>query len=205
MASAEITGWPTRKRVQIKLGISAAQLRRLEKNRELVGVSDLFGRLRFDPQKVGEISRRLARPEVKEPRSAKRPDGKTCARMFRMFDERRALRDIVVELEQTPETVLELRRQHADLGRDLLLAPRTVTELRELLAWEGDTEKSLLAAVSARLRYQYQRGAGLAVKKSNRNHNSRGDVNGKPDTGEAEADRRNDGGGEGALHGDPVG
>jgi len=165
----EITGWLTRETVARRLGITVSRLRQLEKAGELTPRPDFSGRARFDPA----IVEKFGRAQLSErPKSGSRraPTGAECARIFRMFEERKALRDIVVETEQPPRVVLELRRQYAEMGRDLLIAPGAVEELRELLDWQGEGDKSLVAAVHKRLRYQFDRGREANGEADGRNH-----------------------------------
>ncbi len=204
MGGAEISHWITRATAAQRLGVSSVRLRELEKAGELTPRSDFNGRARLDPGKVDELRRRMVLTERPRRHRVPPPNGAMCAKIFRMFDERLELRRIVVETEQPPQTIIALRELHADMGRDFLLSSRGLTELRELLDWTGDTEKSLLGAVSARLRHQFERGKALQGSEQ-RNHTTRTTVNGKNHSGRADQSGRDPPRGKGPLRGDPVG
>ena len=200
-----ISGWVTRATAAKRLGVSSVRLRALEKAGALTPAADFAGRARYDPSEIEKIRAELTRPAAQRRDRARPPSGATCARIFRMFDERAELRRIVVECEQPPEVVLNLRRQHAELGRDFLLTPATVAEVRELLDWHGDSERSLLVAISGRLRHQFERGKELGIQLSPRNHKGKAPVNVEAH-GRREAQSRRDlAGGEGPLRGDSDG
>lgn len=192
-----------------RLGLSLFKLKRLADAGDLVAAKDFFGALRFDPVPVETLRRRLdaqgqvaARPSSPgRPRSA---TGKDHARVFRLFGEGRPLREIVIETELTTDTVVELRLQYAELGRDLLVSTKGVQELRELLDWSTEAnERNLLAAVVARNRKQFERGMQAAAEPDN--HTIEGDTSVKPHPREASARRRPDEKSEGVLRRDPQG
>jgi hypothetical protein len=92
------------------------------------------------------------------------------------------MRDVVLELEIRPDDALELRRQYAEFGADMLIGGAELEQLRELLDWHGETARSLVLAVNQRLRRQYQRGRDEAAKKTdedNEHSQTGGKVNGE--------------------------
>jgi hypothetical protein len=162
---SEIQGWPNRRTVVRALGITPKRLADLVAIGELTPTRDFHGRHRFDPVQVTSLRKRLERPPgPRAPRSV-RPTGAVCAAIFRAFEDRVEPRELVKTFEVTPEVIARLRREYAELGRDLLVPPAQLLELRELLDLGGEiTARALVGAVAERLRRQYQSGraSGLA-------------------------------------------
>lgn len=170
---SEFANWPRRARTATLLGISVKRLSALETLGELKARTDFNGRARFDPIEIERLRKRLQDPGDKTPRR-RAPTGAQCARIFRMFEEGKELRAVVIESEQPPDVIERLRRQWAEMGHDLVLRTREVANLRELLDWHGLTPQSLCAAVSDRLRYQFERGQRGAAEKTGRKPNAKG-------------------------------
>lgn len=102
-----IVAWLTRREVAEQLGISVSSVRRLE-GTTLHPVQDEHGVWRFDASTLDAVPARRQRRAVRRRRP--RP-GEVAARVFRLLDERRSLRDIVVVTRQPPELVRTLYRQ----------------------------------------------------------------------------------------------
>ncbi len=129
---------------------------------------DFRGRQRFDPAAVEVIKAKLTRGKVRDRQSTRFRSGEIAAEIFAAFRDGKELREIVIASKQTPEYVFQLRAQYAAMGRDLLLSPRAVEALRDLLDWQGaPDEKSLIGAVSSRLRYQFQQGQRSTLPETN--------------------------------------
>jgi hypothetical protein len=190
----EVSSWLKPAAAGRRLGLSLFKLKRLADAGDLVASKDFYGALRFDPVPVETLRRRMdAQGKVAErPSSPGRPrtaTGRDHARVFRLFGEGRELREIVMECELTTDTVVELRRQYAELGRDLLVSPKGLVELRELLDWTTEpTERNLLAAVAARNRRQFERGMKAAAETDN--HTTEEETSGKLDPRAAGPSRR---------------
>jgi hypothetical protein len=159
---ANIQGWFARSRVLKELGITEKRLRLLVEDRVLRPERDFRHRQRFDPEVVAQVKAKLERGRVRDRQSTHYRSGEVAAAIFEAFRAKQPLREIVISTKQTPDYVLGLRRQYAEMGGDMLLAPRTVDQLRDLLDWQGQDETSLIRAVSERLRYQFQQGAASA-------------------------------------------
>lgn len=162
-AGVKISAWPKLTQTARRLGISTGQVKKLAERGELVAAGDYYGHQRFDPAVVEQVRRRLesggknARAAAGTPRTA--GDGPAHARAFRLFGEGRTPRDVVIECELPVATVAELRRQFAEMGRDLLISARELEELRDVLDWRDDaTPAKLIRAISARLRSSFERG-----------------------------------------------
>jgi hypothetical protein len=180
VAKAEkIGGWLTLSDVARRLSLPRKRVLELEKAGELYARNDMFARPRFDPAKVEIFRRKLERPPNPDPRARPTVSGPLAAKIFRMFGEGAELRRVVLEVEVAPDVVLNLRRQYADMGRDFLLSPAGVAELRELLDWTGNTEASLIARVNERLRRQYDRGRKAGITESAENHKQNGVSSGR--------------------------
>lgn len=128
---------------------------------------DFLGRRRFDPTELDAVKQRSTPAKAAPPARARHAiAGATAARAFRMFGEKKSLREVVLELEVAPDDALDLRRRYADFGADMLVAAAELEKLRELLDWQGETAASLVVAVNQRLRRQYLRGREEAAQKS---------------------------------------
>ncbi len=153
----------------VLLGLEELKFNALEKRGDLKYTVDRAGRKRFDPKVLGAVRDRHAKEVVAAAkkglpgRKAGPPGGEICAKIFQLFGERLDLRQIVIETQTTPEDVLELRQLYADMGSDFLLSASAVREIRELIDWTGDDEKSLIKALNVRLRRQFERGQAVGL------------------------------------------
>jgi len=101
----------TRRQVAERLGISTSSVRRLEGVR-LHPTLDEDGVWRFDAAELAAEPVHRRRPARRAPARGKRQQaGDVAARVFRMFEQRRSLRDIVVTARQPPELVRTLYRE----------------------------------------------------------------------------------------------
>ena len=99
--------WLTRREVAERLGISVSSVRRLEGS-TLHPVQDEDGVRLFDASTLDAVPTRRKRRTAR--RRRERP-GDVAARVSRLLDERRSLRDIVVVTRQPPEHVRALYRE----------------------------------------------------------------------------------------------
>jgi hypothetical protein len=165
-AGVDIRKWPQRKKAELLLGVPPARFNALEIAGKLKTYVDLRGRRRYDPQVLARLREEHAREVFRHfaGRPAAKPGGEKAAAIFEDFKARVGLREIVIKHQVAPEHVTELRRQYAAMGDDLLIGAAEVLELRELLDWQGTDGRTLVDAVNARLRYQFQRGRSLAAE-----------------------------------------
>lgn len=160
---SNLVGWMTRSRAAKELGITEQRLRVLIADRILHTVRDFRRRERIDPDEIAVVKAKLERGKVRDRAATRFRSGEIAAEIFQAFRDGKELREIVIETKQTPDYVLLLRQQYANMGRDFLVTPRGIDQLRDLLDWQGPDEKSLIHAVSARLRYQFQQGQRAAL------------------------------------------
>lgn len=139
------------------------RLENLESRGEVHSEHDFFGKRRFNPSELDAIKRKLDRPTLSPARARAPVSGKAAATAFRMFGQGSELRAIVLELELTPDQVTDLRLKYAQMGRDLLVSPAELEQLRELLDWKGDTGAGLVKRINERLRYQFDRGRQTGI------------------------------------------
>jgi hypothetical protein len=93
----------TRREAATILNTSYENVKRLQRIGQLHSDPDRHGVHRFDRREVEELARR---------RGLKiKPSGELAARVFRMFKERRAFQDIVIETEQEPDVIRALWTQ----------------------------------------------------------------------------------------------
>jgi hypothetical protein len=165
-----------------RLGVSPSRLRQLADAGELASAKDFHGALRFDPYPIEQMRRRLdagGKQIARQTSSPRAGDGKAHAKAFRMFEEGRPSRDVVIECELTATAVVELRRQYAELGRDFLVSASGLAELRDVLDWRGEaTEANLLAAIQRKVRESFERGQMLAAEPDK--HTIEEETSGKP-------------------------
>jgi hypothetical protein len=87
------------------LGCSRDNVRRLDRIRVLkTGEADRNGTITYDRREIEGLA--------KERGVGGGPSGELAARVFRMFKERRAFQDIVIETEQEPAVIRALRKEY---------------------------------------------------------------------------------------------
>lgn len=130
----------TRKQVADKLGVSISKIRTME-GKELHPIIE-NGVNYFAPAEVDALSRRApARPK------GSLTDGQLAARVFRLLDAGKNLRDIVIELEESPERIRDLYREwgvpdFAEGERQRLRRAREEEQRRQAESWERSAERS---------------------------------------------------------------
>jgi len=130
----------TRKQVSDRLGVSISKVRTME-GKELHPIVE-NGVNYFSPAEVDALSRRApAKPKGTV------SDGQLAARVFRLLDAGKNLRDIVTELEEPPERIRAFYREwsvpdFADGERQRLRRQREEEQRRQTEAWERSAERS---------------------------------------------------------------
>lgn len=121
----DVATWLTRNEVADLLGISINTIANLERRDMLhpqrIIRSDPIGceRLTFiyDPREVAKIPRRDRLTNIRAP-------GETAARCFELLDAGKTVKQIIVELRETPEQIIALREKWLDTGgADLVISP----------------------------------------------------------------------------------
>jgi hypothetical protein len=113
----------TRKQVAQRLGISETSVRRLEGTRLHPIVRGRF--VHFDRQEVETFAEKKSQDRTKS------DAGEVAARAFELFRAGKDLREVVIELRQTPERVRQLHREYA-LGSDLLVPAAICREIENI-------------------------------------------------------------------------
>jgi hypothetical protein len=130
----------TRKQVADRLGVSISKVRTME-GKELHPIVE-DGVNYFTPAEVDALSRR-APAKAKSTLS----DGQLAARVFRLLDAGKNLRDIVTELEEPPERIRALYREWSvpdfvEGERQRVRRQREEEQRRQAEAWERSAERS---------------------------------------------------------------
>jgi hypothetical protein len=86
------------------LGTSYANVRKLQSKGALHSNPDRYGVHRFDRREVEELARKRGL-QIK-------PSGELAARVFAMFKANRSFADIVIETQQDPGAIRELRKEY---------------------------------------------------------------------------------------------
>ena len=94
----------TRTEAAKMLGMSYANVRKLQSKGVLHSDPDRYGVHRFDRREVEELARKRGL-QIK-------PSGELAARVFQMFTERRKFHEIVIATEQEPDTILLLWKRY---------------------------------------------------------------------------------------------
>ena len=95
----------SRAEVARELGVSTATVHRMRMRKELDARLAIDGvTWVYDPGAVLRLASRLAHP-------SRRADGEVAARSFELFDQGKDLRQVVVELRESPEIVRQLYRE----------------------------------------------------------------------------------------------
>ena len=130
----------TRKQVAERLGVSISKVRTME-GKELHPIVE-NGVNYFTPAEVDALMRRApAKPKTAP------TDGQLAARVFRLLDAGKNLRDIVTELEEPPDRIRALYREwsvpdFADGERQRLRRQREDEQRRQAEGWERSAERS---------------------------------------------------------------
>jgi hypothetical protein len=190
-AATPVSSWLGGKAACRRLGVTLFRLNQLVAEGELVAMVDFWGRRRYDPAGLELLRARMQaglKVAAKTP-AAGGAAGRAQALAFKMFAEGRPSRDVVIETQLAPDTVVELRRKYATMGGDLLVSARQLEELRDLLDWRGQpTDAELLKAIRARLRQAFARGQAVAAEPAK--HTTEGESSGNIDGGAAGEGRR---------------
>lgn len=130
----------TRRQAAERLGVSISKIRTMEGKELHPTIEDGVNYFAVD-----EIDA-LARRGAEKPRHALR-DGQLAARVFRLLDEGRNLREIVTALEEPPNRIRALYRawsvpDFAEGERQRQRQEREVEQRRESEAWERSAERS---------------------------------------------------------------
>jgi hypothetical protein len=204
-----MAGWLTQTPAARRLNVTPKRLEQLVKDGQLVAATDFYGRRRYDPAPI-ELLR--ARVQAGFTQTAKAPAaggaaGKAQARAFKMFAAGKQQREVVIETELAPAMVLELRRQYAAMGGDLLITAPVLEDVRDVLDWRGEaTERGFLWALRARIRRAFAEGSTVSTgAAAPPNHTNDGGTSGNIDTGTAGEGNGSDAAGEGSVPRDPRG
>ncbi len=143
-STADTTTWLTRIDIADMLRISDHTIRAWERkgrlNPQRVVRQDAAGHERplivYDPREVAKLPRRVG------VEAYTLPAGEIAARAFELFEAGKTVREIVVELRETPDNVLILREKWLDAGgAELVLSPAAKEALEgELGAFETVAE-----------------------------------------------------------------
>jgi hypothetical protein len=130
----------TRRQAAERLGFSISKIRTMEGN-ELHPIVE-NGVNYFAVAEVDALAQRTPA----KPKSAL-PDGQLAARVFRLLDAGKNLREIVIELEEEPDRIRALYREwsvpdFAEGERQRLRRERQEEQRRESEAWERSAERS---------------------------------------------------------------
>jgi hypothetical protein len=181
-AATPVMSWLGGKAACRRLGVTLFRLNQLVAGGELVAMVDFWGRRKYDPAGVELLRARMQaglKVAAKTP-AAGGAAGRAQALAFKMFAEGRPSRDVVIETQLAPDTVVELRRKYATMGGDLLVSARQLEELRDLLDWRGQpSDVELVKAVRARLRHAFARGQAVAAEPAK--HTTEGESSGNID------------------------
>lgn len=121
----DIEGWLDRNQVSDLLGCSVATIRQLESREKLhpkrARRIDNAGAERlvyiYDPKEVAQVPRYRGLAAVRSP-------GEVAARCFELCDEGKSIREIVIELRESPDLIMGLREKWFDTGgADLVINP----------------------------------------------------------------------------------
>lgn len=121
----DIEGWLDRNQVSDLLGCSVATIRQLESREKLhpkrARRIDNAGAERlvyiYDPKEVAQVPRYRGLTAVRSP-------GEVAARCFELCDEGKSIREIVIELRESPDLIIGLREKWFDTGgADLVINP----------------------------------------------------------------------------------
>ncbi len=132
----------TRKQVAERLGVSLSKVRTME-GKELHPTRD-NGVNYFAVAEVDALARAGAAPVKKK---GALTDGQLAARVFRLLDAGKNLRDIVIELEESPERIRALYREwsvpdFAEGERQRVRRAREKEQRRQAESWERSAERS---------------------------------------------------------------
>ena len=132
----------TRKQVAERLGVSHSKVRTME-GKELHPVRE-NGVNYFDAAEVEALARAGAAPTRSK---AELTDGQLAARVFRLLDAGKNLREIVTELEESPDRIRALYREwavpdFAEGERQRQRREREEDQRRQAEAWERSAERS---------------------------------------------------------------
>ena len=181
-----MASWLTQTPAARRLGITVKRLEQLVSEGELVAAVDFYGRRRYDPAPI-ELMRARIRAGLKQAIKAVPAgtgSGRAQALAFKLFSEGRPSREIVIETQLAPGVVLDLRRQYAVMGGDMLIPPDVLEEIRDMLDWRGEASPhAFMKAFRARLRRAFAQGQTAAADPPN--HTNEGESSGNIDTGAA--------------------
>lgn len=127
----------------------------------------------FHPIKGPDGSWRYAADEIaivlrggKSGGAAFDPSGAQCAAAFKLFQEGKALVDVVIELGQTPSVVRVLRAEFDSMVKGITLSTAAVNALERMFRTSMRTEEQLMVAVTAvedRIRTEFHRGYEVGI------------------------------------------
>lgn len=149
----DTSGWLTRNESTDLLRCSVQTLRNLEQRGKLHPVyamrPDALGTVRltivYNPKELATL------PRYEQPNTI-RQVGEVSARAFEMFNEGKALREIVIELRETPDRVDELRERWLDGGGSaVVLTPNGKLAFEQVVGPFGDLVELLNLVKKLRL------------------------------------------------------
>lgn len=105
------------------LGMSYANVRKLQSKGVLHSDPDRYGVHRFDRREVEELARKRGL-QIK-------PSGELAARVFAMLEQRKRFAEIVIDTQQDPETIRDLWRQYRAGFEEKSSEPEDDQEARE--------------------------------------------------------------------------